>query len=139
MIGQRKMLRPPKRTAHHAHGTPAMRNLHRPLLLSALAAAPLLISAPRAAAAPRTKGALAANPAGAPAAGGAPADPGEDADDTLMTMEEMQGRLKDLEHRIEQTQGLVIGRRPTVSIGGYVDMGFFAPQGNGSGIVRDTS
>jgi hypothetical protein len=46
-------------------------------------------------------------------------------------------RIRDLENRLEQTRTLVLGRQPRVTVGGYIDLGFFAPQGNGSGIVRD--
>ena len=42
-----------------------------------------------------------------------------------------------LEAQLQQTQDLVVSRQPNVTIGGYVDFGFFAAQGNGSGIVRD--
>jgi hypothetical protein len=34
-------------------------------------------------------------------------------------------------------RGLLAGRQPRVTIGGYIDFGFFAPQGDGSGIIRD--
>jgi hypothetical protein len=45
--------------------------------------------------------------------------------------------MKDLEARLEQTRSLVVGRQPRVVVGGYIDLGFFVPQGDGSGIVRD--
>ena len=34
-------------------------------------------------------------------------------------------------------QSLVTGRQPRVVVGGYIDLGFFVPEGNGSGIIRD--
>ena len=46
-------------------------------------------------------------------------------------------RLRDLEAQLEQTRQVAVGRQPRVVFGGYIDLGFFAPQGNGSGIVRD--
>jgi hypothetical protein len=46
--------------------------------------------------------------------------------------------MKDLEARLEQTRSLVVGRQPRVVVGGYIDLGFFVPQGDGSGIVRDS-
>jgi hypothetical protein len=45
--------------------------------------------------------------------------------------------IKDLETRLEQMRSLVLGRQPRVVLGGYIDLGFFVPQGDGSGIVRD--
>lgn len=46
--------------------------------------------------------------------------------------------MKDLEARLEQTRSLVLGRQPRVVVGGYIDVGFFVPQGDGSGITRYT-
>ena len=46
-------------------------------------------------------------------------------------------RIRDLETRLDQMRSLALGRQPRVTVGGYIDVGFFAPQGNGSGIVRD--
>jgi hypothetical protein len=51
-------------------------------------------------------------------------------------MEDPIARLRELETRLEQTE-LMSKRRPSVSLGGYVDFGFFVPQGDGSGIMRD--
>jgi hypothetical protein len=39
--------------------------------------------------------------------------------------------------RIRQTEELVRNQRPSVTLGGYIDFGFFAPQGNGAGYVQD--
>ena len=47
-------------------------------------------------------------------------------------------RIRELELRLEQTRELA-QRRPSVTLGGYVDFGFFVPQGDGSGIMRDAS
>ncbi len=52
--------------------------------------------------------------------------------------EDLAGRVKDLETQLEQTRDLVVGRQPIVTLHGHVDFGFFAAQGDGSGIVRDT-
>jgi hypothetical protein len=46
--------------------------------------------------------------------------------------------IKDLDTRLEQTRSLIVGRQPRVTVGGYIDLGFFVPQGDGSGIIRDT-
>jgi len=46
-------------------------------------------------------------------------------------------RIRDLEVKLEQTKQLVTGRAPRVTVGGYIDLGFFVPQGDGSGIIRD--
>jgi hypothetical protein len=46
-------------------------------------------------------------------------------------------RIRDLEVRLEQTRSVIAGQKPRVSLTGYIDGGFFVPQGNGSGIVRD--
>jgi hypothetical protein len=41
------------------------------------------------------------------------------------------------EARLAQSEALVRNNQPTVQVGGYVDFGFFVPQGNGSGYVED--
>jgi hypothetical protein len=46
-------------------------------------------------------------------------------------------KIAELEARLDQMQSLVIGRQPRVIVGGYLDLGSFATEGNGSGIVRD--
>jgi hypothetical protein len=53
------------------------------------------------------------------------------------TIEQLSQKVALLEAQLQQTQDLVVSRQPNVTIGGYVDFGFFAAQGNGSGIVRD--
>ena len=66
-----------------------------------------------------------------PAAGAADDDAAEE--QTLNPFE----RIRDSEIRLEQTRALTLGEKPRVTISGYIDGGFFVPQGNGSGIVRD--
>lgn len=46
-------------------------------------------------------------------------------------------KINELQQRLDQMQELVANRQPRVIVGGYVDLGFYATQGNGSGIVRD--
>jgi len=46
-------------------------------------------------------------------------------------------KIAELEARLDQQQSVIVGRQPRVIVGGYIDLGFFAAQGNGSGIVRD--
>jgi hypothetical protein len=41
------------------------------------------------------------------------------------------------EARLAQSEALVRNNQPTVQVGGYVDFGFFVPQGNGAGYVED--
>ncbi|HET6281726.1 MAG TPA: hypothetical protein VFH73_12190 [Polyangia bacterium] len=61
----------------------------------------------------------------------------EPADVGAVNMTDLNDRLRDLENRLEQTRSVIVGRQPRLTVGGYVDFGFFAPQGNGSGIMRD--
>ena len=42
-----------------------------------------------------------------------------------------------LEAQIRQNEQLAAASRPTLTWGGYIDFGFFAPTGNGSGYVQD--
>jgi hypothetical protein len=58
-------------------------------------------------------------------------------EDEPATVQELTYKIQALETRLDQMQALVTGRRPTVTVGGYADFGFFVPQGDGSGIVRD--
>ncbi|HEX3694986.1 MAG TPA: hypothetical protein VH374_06310 [Polyangia bacterium] len=53
------------------------------------------------------------------------------------TFSDLADRMRDTEARLEQMRGVLLGRQPRVTVGGYVDFGFFATQGNGSGIIRD--
>jgi hypothetical protein len=71
-------------------------------------------------------------PARARAQGGA--DEGEENDDSTA------GIVLDnaaFEARLAQSEALVRNNQPTVQVGGFVDFGFFVPQGNGSGYVED--
>jgi len=70
-------------------------------------------------------------PAGAPSSG---ADEDEALAEAATPLSE---RIRDLELRLEQTRQVAVGRQPRVTLSGYIDLGFFIPQGNGSGIVRD--
>lgn len=65
------------------------------------------------------------------------AAPGGGAGDSDDNPEDLATRVRDLEAQLEQTRDLVVNRRPSVTVGGYVDFGFFTAQGDGSGIVRD--
>jgi len=80
-----------------------------------------------------------------PAAVGAPAaaEIDVDADDVVpldlqSQVNDLRERMLDLEQRLEQTRQVATARRPIVSVGGYVDAGFFVPQGTGVGIVQDS-
>jgi len=81
-----------------------------------------------------------------PAAGGAPQGApnlaaSDDTADTPAEAQEAQidpfAKIAELEARLDQQQSVIVGRQPRVIVGGYIDLGFFAPQGNGSGILRD--
>jgi len=77
----------------------------------------------------------------APADEAMPAETADDTDDE--SLEEaatpLSERIRDLEARLEQTRQVATGRAPRVTVGGYIDLGFFVPQGDGSGIIRDQS
>jgi hypothetical protein len=67
----------------------------------------------------------------------------EDADagllvDTQTQINDLRERILDLEQRLEQTRQVATARRPIVSVGGYVDAGFFAASGTGVGIIQDS-
>jgi hypothetical protein len=42
-----------------------------------------------------------------------------------------------MEQRVAQAEALVRNNQPTVQVGGYVDLGYFVPQGDGSGYIED--
>jgi hypothetical protein len=46
--------------------------------------------------------------------------------------------VRALEERLAQTEETLKKSQPTLLWGGYVDVGLFAPQGNGSGYIQDT-
>ncbi|HEY5450258.1 MAG TPA: hypothetical protein VIQ54_15995 [Polyangia bacterium] len=89
-------------------------------------------------------------PLGAPAAAPAtaeaadtpePADAESDAVmpvDTQTQINDLRERMLDLEQRLDQTRQVATARRPIVSVGGYIDAGFFASQGTGAGIIQDS-
>jgi hypothetical protein len=52
---------------------------------------------------------------------------------------DLQARVTELEAQLAQLKTVVAGRQPRVVVGGYVDFGFFVPQGDGSGVIRDQS
>lgn len=96
-------------------------------------AAPLDGTTPGAASAGRVPAAI------PPAA--APADSEGASDDEVAEPGSLDpfARIRDLEMRLDQTRSLVLGRQPRVTVGGYIDFGFFVPQGNGSGTIRDSA
>src|SRR5580704_2396557 len=51
--------------------------------------------------------------------------------------EDPVAKISELETRLDQMQALVANRQPRLIVGGYIDLGFFATEGNGSGIIRD--
>jgi hypothetical protein len=66
----------------------------------------------------------------------------EDADLDVVEPDDGSGdsveqRLADLEQRLADMQEVAARRRPIVTVGGYVDFGFFAAGGDGSGVVQD--
>jgi Putative beta-barrel porin-2, OmpL-like. bbp2 len=69
--------------------------------------------------------------------------PAEDAPNLVLPDDSAEGqvdpfvKIAELEARLDQMQSLVAGRQPRVVLGGYIDLGFFVPEGNGSGIIRD--
>jgi Putative beta-barrel porin-2, OmpL-like. bbp2 len=44
--------------------------------------------------------------------------------------------VADLEARLARTEQLVLNRQPVLQLAGYIDLGFFAPTGDGSGYVQ---
>jgi len=88
------------------------------------------------------------SPSGGDAGSGAPSRPADgpagaaatasDEDEALAeAATPLSDRIRDLELRLEQTRQVAVGRQPRVTLSGYIDLGFFIPQGDGSGIVRD--
>ncbi len=47
-------------------------------------------------------------------------------------------RLQALEEELRLTRSFVVGQKPNVVIGGFLDFGLFVPQGNGSGVLLDS-
>ena len=73
-----------------------------------------------------------------------PAEPDADDDasqppaDMQTQINDLRERILDLEQRLDQTRQIATARRPIVSVGGYIDAGFFAASGTGAGIIQDT-
>jgi hypothetical protein len=44
---------------------------------------------------------------------------------------------EELKEEVRQLRGVVAGRKPTVTLSGYADVGFYVPQGDGTGFVQD--
>ena len=93
---------------------------------------------------PLSLAAVARADAGAPARGAAPCRRrrrrrGARADalalDTQSQLEDLRQKMYDLEQQLEQTRQVATLRRPIVNVNGYVDFGFFVPEGTGAGIV----
>ena len=64
----------------------------------------------------------------------------EAADDGEEDADQSAGVVLDnalFEQRLAQSEALVRNAQPTVQVGGYVDFGFFVPEGNGSGYIED--
>jgi hypothetical protein len=75
-------------------------------------------------------------PAPPPAAPTEPAETDE-AGEPPPTVEDLQRQMNELQTRLEQTREVATLRRPIVTVGGYVDFGFFVPSGNGVGVIQD--
>jgi len=60
-----------------------------------------------------------------------------DEGDPVPTVSELSERIGELERRLAETELAAARRRPSVTVSGYVDFGFFATQGDGSGVVQD--
>src|SRR5688572_15262132 len=52
-------------------------------------------------------------------------------------IEQLEDKVYELEERLRQHEELPISRGISVEVGGYVDFGFFVPQGDGAGFVQD--
>jgi len=59
------------------------------------------------------------------------------AEEAPPTVEDLQQQMRDLEARLDETRNIATFRRPIVTVGGYVDLGFFVPQGTGVGVIQD--
>jgi hypothetical protein len=89
-------------------------------------AAPVPATAPGGTAAPAAETAVELTPADADTV---EPDDGGDNDN--------EQRFADLEHRLADMQEVANRRRSIVTVGGYVDFGFFATTGDGTGFVQD--
>jgi hypothetical protein len=97
--------------------------------------------------APEPPAALAPPPAAEPAppplpAAPAPADDVDAGDVDVVegdddASDSTEARLAELEQQLADLRDVVARRRPIVTVGGYVDFGFFVPSGDGTGWVQD--
>jgi hypothetical protein len=78
-----------------------------------------------------------APPAPAPAPDVADVATPETAGTEPPTVEDLQQQMNELQARLDETTKVATLRRPIVTLGGYVDLGFFVPQGTGVGVIQD--
>jgi len=78
-----------------------------------------------------------AEPAAEPVQAAAPTAEALDAAEPPPTVEDLQRQMNELQARLAQTREIATLRRPIVTVGGYVDFGFFVPQGTGVGVIQD--
>jgi hypothetical protein len=45
--------------------------------------------------------------------------------------------IADLDERLARAEQLILNRQPALQLGGYIDIGFFVPSGDGAGYVQD--
>jgi hypothetical protein len=55
----------------------------------------------------------------------------------LESAETEDERMLTLQARVEELEKALQARQPRVTLGGYVDVGFFVPQGDGTGYIQD--
>jgi hypothetical protein len=70
-------------------------------------------------------------------AAAADVDEGEGVADGSAVQADEDERYEALQEEVRQLRGVVAGRKPASSLSGYVDVGFFAAQGDGSGFIQD--
>ena len=79
-----------------------------------------------------------AQPTTPPPAPAAAADEAVESDDAGAEPPPIEDeRYEELKEEVRQLRGVVAGRKPTVTLSGYADVGFFAAQGDGTGFVQD--
>ncbi len=71
------------------------------------------------------------------AAGVSEPEPAAEPEATESPPEPLDERVSALEQRVREGERMVVERQPRWTLGGYVDLGFFLPQGNGAGFVQD--
>jgi hypothetical protein len=76
------------------------------------------------------EGTLAAAPAGEPV-------PEVEGTDVNPTHDDVSERMSRVEQELAATHELVVRQRSRLTIGGYIDAGFFSAGGNGSGVIQD--